>query len=203
MIKYIRIYTLLPMLVFCSFAKGQNKTHFRDSDTTINGVRIENGLPKGGGHTDSKGKRFGFALLWTRVINETSTPLELKINFPADSFALPTPDSYLKLLLLPDSIYYSEYDSKGLNSFLDTGINKPTTLQRTIHPNEECLFYIGFVSYKFGCMVRAGLVLKDQELFYKMSIIPHFNSVLFPCGRITFKGDNELSPLSQHIYGCL
>jgi hypothetical protein len=174
------------MLVFCTSAKGQYKAELY-SDTTINGVRIENGLPKGGGHTDSKGKRFGFALLWTRVTNESTTPLELKINFPADSFALPTPDSYLKLLLLPDSIYYSEYDSKDLNSFLDTGLNKPTMLQKTINPKEEYLFYIGFASYKFGGMVRTGLVLKGQELFYKMGIIPHFDSLLFPCGHVVFK----------------
>jgi hypothetical protein len=66
MTKYIQIYTLFSMLVFCSSAKGQFKPGLY-SDTTIQGVRIENGLPKGNGHTDSNGNKFGFALLWTRV----------------------------------------------------------------------------------------------------------------------------------------
>lgn len=35
--------------------------------TTIKGIRIENGFPKGGGYDDANGNRFGFALLWTRV----------------------------------------------------------------------------------------------------------------------------------------
>jgi hypothetical protein len=176
------------MLVFCISVKGQYKPGLY-SDTTIQGVRIENGLPKGMGHTDSNGNRFGYALLWTRVTNETTTLLELKINFSADSFAIPpAPDSYLKLFLVPDSIYYSEYGSKSLNSFLDTGLNKPTVLQKTIHPKEDYLFYIGMAtSAKSGGMVRSGLILKDQELFYKAGIIPHFDSLLFPCGLIVFK----------------
>jgi hypothetical protein len=145
-------------------------------------------LPKGNGHTDSNGNRFGFALLWTRITNETTIPLELKINFQADSFAIPMPDSYLKLFLVPDSIYYSEYGSKSLNSFLDTGLNKPTVLQKSINPKEEYLFYIGIASTgSSGGMVRTGLVLKDQELFYKVGIIPHFDSLIFPCGHIIFK----------------
>lgn len=176
------------MLVFCSSSKGQYTAGLY-SDTTIQGVRIENGLPKGNGHTDSNGNRIGFALFWTRVTNETTTPLELKINFSADSFAIPpTPDSYLKLFLVPDSIYYSEYESKSLNSFLDTELNKPTVLQKSINPKEEYLFYIGIASTgSSGGMVRTGLVLKDQELFYKVSIIPHFDSLLFPCGFILVK----------------
>jgi hypothetical protein len=121
--------------------------------------------------------------------NKTSTPLELKINFPADSFKIPpTPDSYLKLFMVPESIYYSDYGSRTLNSFLDNELNKPTTLQKSINPKEEYLFYIGIATTgSWGGMVRTGLITKGQELFYKVSIIPHFDSLLFPCGLIVFK----------------
>lgn len=84
-----------------------------------------------------------------------------------------------------ESLY--DYGSEFLKSLLDTGLNKPTALQRTINPKEEYFFYIGALSYKSGGMVRAGLVLKDQELFYRIGIIPHFDSALFPCGHIVFK----------------
>ena len=127
------------------------------------------------------------------VINETETPLELTINFPADSFAIPpSPDSYLKLYLPPDTMTlekqsFYNYGVTDLKSFLDTGLNKPTMLQRTINPKEECLFHIVALSFQSGGMVRAGLVLKEQDLFYRISIIPHFDSALFPCGQIVFK----------------
>jgi hypothetical protein len=196
--KYMRIYTLLLlMFVFCTSTIGQFKPGLY-SDTTINGVRIENGLPKGGGH-----KGFGFALLWTRVTNQTATPLELTIKFQADSFAIPpAPDSYLKLFLVPDSVYYFDYNSKGLNSFLDTALDKPSTLQKTIYPKEEYLFYIGMASSaKAGGMVRSGLVLKDQRLFYKAGILPHFDSILFPCGHIVFKKEvYQLTSLCHNMY---
>ncbi len=163
------------------------------SETASKGVIIQNSFPKGGPYTDPTGKKFGHSIFWTRVINETATPLELTINFPADSFAiLPSPDSYLKLFLPPDTMtldkeWLYDYGATGLKSFLDTGLNKPTMLQRTINPKEECLFYIGALSYQSGGMVRAGLVLKEQNLFYRISIIPHFDSALFPCGHIIFK----------------
>lgn len=184
----IRIFNLLALLVFFTSTKAQYMPGLY-SDTTINGIKIENGLPKGGGHDDANGNRFGFALLWTRITNESTTPLELKINFQADSFPIPpSPDSYLKLFLVPDSVYSYDYDSKGLNSFLDTELNKPTMLQKTIQPKEEYLFYIGIASTgKSGGMVRSGLVLKEQQLFYKVGILPHFESLLFPCGHIVFK----------------
>jgi hypothetical protein len=64
--------------------------------------------------------------------------------------------------------------------------------QRTINPKEECLFYIGAVFYQARCTAwkdesrggnRAELVLKGQDLFYRM--IPQIDSL--PCGQIVFK----------------
>jgi hypothetical protein len=189
---------LTCFLALCACHIPENKDSSISSSThtdTGKGVIIQNSEgPRGGPYTDPGGKKFGYSIFWTRVINETATPLELTINFPADSFKIPpSPDSYLKLFVPPDdpmtrnkgSLY--DYGSKFLKSFLDTGINKPTSLQRTINPKETYFFYIGALSYKSGGMVRAGLVLKDQELFYRIGIIPHFDSALFPCGHIVFK----------------
>lgn len=169
------------------------------TDFTGNGVITQNSFSIGRedigrkrGYTDSTGKNYGYAIFWTRVINETATPLELTINFPADSFAIfPSPASYLKLFLPPDKMTLDKqslynYGITGLKSFLDTGFNKPTMLQKTINPNDECLFYIAALSYQAGGTSRAGLVLKGQDLFYRISIEP-LGTALIPCGQIVFK----------------
>ncbi len=162
-------------------------TEVKYSDSTGKGVIIQNSLPRGGQYTDPAGRIFSYGVFWTRVINETSTPFELKINLPSDSFAIAAaPNLYLKLFLPPDtmtddkeSLY--DFGIKNLNFFLDTGFNKPTTFQRTIYPKEECLFYIG-ASPGAGC--RAGFVLKGQDLFYRINLIP---DLLIPCGQIVIK----------------
>jgi len=198
------------MFVFYTVCEGQNKTALLkddkiddwnkrlkikdyklpdvDSETESHGVIIQNSFPKGDGYADSNGKIYGVAIFWTRIINETVNPLELKINFPADSLViLSSPDSYLKLFLLPDTLTLDKVSSYGygvtdLKSVLDTGLKKPTMLQRTIDPQEECLFYVGVHYLKGGGVTRTGLVLKEQNLFYKISI--DLDSTLIPCGHI-------------------
>ena len=198
--QLMRFSTILffgTILVLCNVRQSLGQTfdtEFKHTDSTGKDVLIQNSFPKAGGdadeksgYTDSSGKNYRYAIFWTRVINETATPLELTISFPADSFAIPIlPDSYLKLFLPPDtmtpdkeSLY--DFGATGLKSFLDTGLNKPTMLQRTINPKEECLFYIGAVP---GAGCRAALVLKEQGLFYRINLIP---DLLIPCGQIVFK----------------
>lgn len=89
-------------------------TETRYTDSTGINIIIQNSIRRAGGsldstgqrgYTDSAGKKFGYAIFWTRIINETATPIELAINFPADSFAIyPSPNSYLKLFLPPDTM---------------------------------------------------------------------------------------------------
>ena len=162
-------------------------TEVKYSDSTGKGIIIQNSLPRGDRYIDPAGRISAYGIFWTRVINETTTPFELTISFPADSFAIPTwPDSYLKLFLPPDTMTLDKeslynFGATGLKSFLDTGLNKPTMLQRVINPKEECLFYIGALP---GAGSRAALVLKAQGLFYRINIIP---DLLIPCGQIVFK----------------
>jgi hypothetical protein len=195
---------ILTFLVFflslCTYAIGQGIWQ-ADSETTSAGVIIQNGLPKGGGsldlsgtigYTDFMGRRFAHAIFWTRVVNETATPFTLAINFPSDSFAISSsPDSYVKIFLPPGAMTLDKqslynYGLTGLKSFLDTGFYKPTGLQRTINPKEECVFYVAALGHGEGGGVRAGLVLKEQELFYRIRIVP-IGSALIPCGKIVFK----------------
>ncbi|MBC9794887.1 hypothetical protein [Sinomicrobium weinanense] len=168
---------------------------------TGKGITIQNSLPKGGSiapdgtqYFDSSGKRYGFAVFWTRIINETTTPLELNINFPADSFAIFTPpDSYLKLFLPTDTLTYDKlssynYGLTGIKSFLDANFNKATRLQKTINPNEEHIFYVVTLSYQAAGTPRAALILKEQDLYYSMSISPNGSGTI-PSGKIDFKNE--------------
>ena len=165
-------------------------TESKYTDSAGRNVSIQNSLPKGGSYIDSFGKRFGYRIFWTRVINETATPLELTIHFPADSFVItPSLDSYVKVFLPPDTMTLDkeilyDYGATGLESFLDTGLHQPTMLQRTIKPGEACLFYVGALLYQATGVPRAGLVLKEQELFYRINLL---DSALIPCGQIVFR----------------
>lgn len=173
-------------------------TKYEYTDSDGKSIIIQNSFPRGGPYTGSSGKNanYSFLIFFTRIINETATPLELTINFPADSFATGEGGNvYLKLFLPPDTMTLdkaslSKYGITGLESFLD--INKPTMFQRTINPKEECLFYTGAVFYQARGTVwkdesrggnRAELVLKGQDLFYSM--IPQIESL--PCGQIIIK----------------
>ena len=166
-------------------------TKWLDSETASQGVIIQNSLPKGGGrYTDPTGKSFSYVIFWTRVINETDTPVELTINFPTDSFpVIPSRDAYLKVFLPPDTMTLDkvslyDYGLTGLISLLDTAFNKPAMLQRTINYKEECLFYIGMLLYQASGTVRTGLVLEEQSLFYRINLL---DSELIPCGQIVSK----------------
>jgi hypothetical protein len=174
-----------------------------DTETASQGLIIQNSLPKGAPHTDSRGKTFGVGILWSRVVNDTENALELTINFPVDSFATASlPDSYLKLFLLPDTMTLDKvslynYGVTSVRPILDTGLNKPTTLRRIIHPKEECIFYVAAVRYQVppqasgtrragthqgGGVLRTGLVLKEQDLFYRINV--DRDSVVIPCGQL-------------------
>ena len=162
-------------------------------------ITIQNSFPRGGSieqdgtqYFDSSGKRNAFAVFWTRIINETTTPLEININFPADSFAIFTPpESYLKLFLPTDTMSFDKltsynYGLTGLKSYLDANFNKASMLRKTINPNEEHIFLIATLSYQASGTPRAALILKEHDLYYRMSIAPHGYGTI-PCGKIAFK----------------
>ncbi len=173
-------------------------TEIKYTDSIGNSVIIQNSGPRGGRRfTDATGIRFGYRVFWTRVINETATLLELTITFPADSFPLPSPDSYMKVFLHPDTATQSmtQYGETtfddGRKQFEDTTLLKsfchiPTRLQRTIHPKEAYLFYTVVLRHhqRNTSSPRAGFVLKEHDLFYKVN--PELDE-LIPCGRIVLK----------------
>ena len=189
---------ILSVTVFCSLCiltlgQGIAKTEW-DSETKTNGIIIQNSLPKGGRYTGPTQKNFNYSQLvfYTRVFNGTRKPLELTINFSADSIPIPnSPDTFVKIFLPSDTMTHDKrflynYGVGTLASF-----DKPTRFQKTLLPNEECLFYVVGIFYQTRpteqYLQRGGnrgeLVLKGQDLFYRMP--PQIDSV--PCGRIIIK----------------
>lgn len=168
-------------------------TEYKYTDFSRKGVTIQNSLPKGGvEYTDSNGKNFEYVIFWNRVINRTNNPIELTINFPADSFEIfPSSNSYIKLFLPPDIMTLDKeslhnYGLTGLKSFLDTSFNKSSMVQRTMDPNEEYLFYVAMVSpYQLMGTRRAGFFLEEQDLFYRFRVGQDSTSI--PIGQIIFK----------------
>jgi hypothetical protein len=75
-----------------------------------------------------------------------------------------------------------------MKSFVDTNFNNATELQKTIEPNDDHIFYIVTISYQAGGPARAAIILKEKELFYRISMGP-YGPVEIPCGNIVFEND--------------
>lgn len=201
LMRYAHIYTLLLMVVFCTSSKGQQKPGLpkqnikqetKDhgyTDPIGKGLIIQNSFPKGGEkYTDPNGKVWVFAIFWTRLTNETARPLELKIDFPVDSFNLPSSlGRYFKLFLPSDTMTHEKealynYGLPVLNSFLDKGLQKASSLKRRIKPKESSAFYVVTLFNKgVDGILRTELIRKGQNLFYKI------NGKEIYCGRINLK----------------
>jgi hypothetical protein len=151
-------------------------TKYEYTDSIGKSLIIQNSFPKGETYTDPNGKEYFEVTFWTRIINETDNPLELKIDFPVDSFELPSsPGRYFKILLPSDTMTIDKellynYGLTDLKSFLDNSIHKPTSLKRTINPKESSGFYV-VILFDNGVAgpFRTGLGLKEQNLFYSIS----------------------------------
>ncbi|KAF2339651.1 hypothetical protein [Flavobacterium ginsenosidimutans] len=142
-------------------------------------LTIQNSFPKGGiKYTDPKGHKYIYAVFWTRIINETDNPIELKIDFPVDSYEIPAlPGKYYKTLIPSDTMKIQKiplfnYGLTNLEPFLDKNIDKPSSLKRAVKPKESTGFYVVTLRLigggdKYG-VLRTKLSLKGQKLFYKI-----------------------------------
>ncbi|MEI9946466.1 MAG: hypothetical protein WDN26_19875 [Chitinophagaceae bacterium] len=180
-------------------------TQYEYTDSIVKRLVIQNGFPRGGiRYTDPDGEVYGYAVFWTRIINETDNPLELTIDF-LGSYEVPSlPGKYFKIVIPPDTMTRDKeglfnYGLTNLESFLDKSIHKPSSLKRTINPKGSSGFYVVKLSlvsegpHGGGDILRTGLILKGQDLFYRVSV---YNSTAPPsvisekeihCGSINLK----------------
>lgn len=159
--------------------------------TGYNGALIiQNSFPRGGiKYSDPNGEVYVYAVFWTRIINETDNSLELKIEFPVDSYEVPSlPGKYFKILVPPDTMTLEKvplfnYGLTDLESFLDKSIHKSSSLKRIIKPKESSGFYVVMLCLIEGAhgTLRTGLSLKGQNLSYRI------NDKEIHCGSIILK----------------
>lgn len=186
--------------------KSEIKTHgfTRDSymhteatytDSTGNNIIIQNSYPRGGPINTPDG-RYGHAVFWSRVINKTDTTVELNLNFPADSIVIePTTNTHFKLLVPPDTMTLDKVSTYGfglkrIESFVAENLYKPSHFQRTIKPNEDAMFYVVLLSHLTPTdkgVLRTGLFLEGQDLFYKLEDSDSQSDKFVPSGSISFK----------------
>ena len=177
--------------------------HYEYADAMGKRVIITNSLPKGTTYTAPNGKKYFKVIFWSGIINETDNPLEMNINFPAELFEVPElPGNHYKILVPPDTMTVDkeplyDYGMTGLKSFLDTSIDKPSSIKRTINPKGSTSFYVVLLSLtteiKPSITLRTGLSLKGQNLFYKISRYaskqghPLVSEKEIDCGSINFE----------------
>lgn len=181
--------TILFFLSICTFVKGQ----LIYSESQSNGITIQNSFPRGGPYAGPVKKYLNVSnlIFFTRVANETGHPLIVEVNFSADSIAIPnSPNTFMKLFLPPDSMTLEKqnlfnYGVRALDSF-----DQSTSMQRTLAPDEDFLFNVVAIFFQTKDAEwgerggnRAELVVKGQDLFYRMP--PQIDYL--HCGRVIFK----------------
>lgn len=160
------------------------------TDSKGNLVKFIHSLPRGGGQVFHKGKKYGYVVFWTRVINQSATPIELQVKFPAVTY-FKSPESYIHLVLPRetmnnDKVQLFDYGLTNLQSILNDETNQLSNLQKKIGPKQEHVFYITvFIHIERNGAARAKFELKGQDLFYKISM--GSDTTLIPCGSLAFK----------------
>jgi hypothetical protein len=85
-----------------------------------------------------------------------------------------------------DKVQTFDYGLTNLQSFLNDKSKQLHFLQKRINPNQEYIFYIiVFMHIKNWGPARAKFELKDQALFYQISMGSDTNMI--PCGHLYFK----------------
>jgi len=173
----------LTILLFSIVASGQKfHTEFEYADK---GITIQNSYPKGGlKYTSINGKEYAYVVFWTCITNKTNTDLEIKIDFSATPFTIPSSPNVIFNLYLPmeemtpDKEPLQNY-GLDLKSFLDENIDKPSDLIKKIPPNNSHFFYTVTISNDgVNGVMRAGFELKNKDLIYKI------NGYEINCGKI-------------------
>lgn len=154
-------------------------TKYKYVDTYGKNVIIKNGFPRGGlKYTDKNGDNYNYAVFWTQIINETDNPIELTMDFPLNSYEVPSlPGKYYKVLIPNDTMTFEKfplflYGLTNLESYLDNNIHKSASLNRTINPRQSNGFYAVILCLTEGAhgTMRTELSLKGQNLFYELKV---------------------------------
>ena len=191
----MKIVVSFILLLACLTTTGQATRNWIDSevkytDSKGNLVKFIHSLPKGGGQVYHNGKKYSYVVFWTRVFNQSTTPIELQIKFPEVTY-FKSPESYIKIVLPKETMNIDkaqlfDYGLTNLQSLINYESNQLSILQKKISPKEDYFFYAAvFIHIAGSGPSRAKFELKGKDLFYKISI--GSDTTLIPCGSLTFK----------------
>lgn len=161
----------------------------KSTDSNGNLIMFTNSFPRGGGVKYYNGKKYSYVIFWTRIQNQSATPMELQLKFP-DLIFFKSPESHIKIVLTKDTmsdekIQLFDYGLTNLQSLLTEEAKQLNVLQKRIYPKEIYFFYVPVFMHSISGTARAALVLKDRDLFYKITI--GSDTALVHCGNIIFK----------------
>jgi hypothetical protein len=177
-------------------------TKYEYIDPAGKSIIIQNGFPRGGvKYTNPNGKVCGYAVFWTRIINETDNSIELKIDPPKNSYEISNlPGKYFRILVPTDTMTIDKfplflYGLTDIKLFLDNNIHKQPSFKRTINSKESSGFYFLMLvlTEEATGATRTELSLKGQYLFYKISRysitkpITLIDEIEIKCGSINLK----------------
>jgi hypothetical protein len=149
-------------------------------------VIFTHSLPKGGGLYYLKGIKYSHVIFWTRIQNQTSTPIKLQLTFP-DITYLQSPDAHIKILLPKDTMSREKeqlfnYGLTDFESLLNDNTKQVKVLKKTIDSKKDYYFYIPVFMHEINGSARASIELKGEKLFYKISIGK--DTAFIPCGSL-------------------
>lgn len=183
--------TTIFCLLFFTAAKSQDANIKWYSEHSINGVTIQNSLPKGGRYPGPTIKHFNYSYLvfYHRVLNESEHPIELNIDFSADSISIQnSPNTYMKVFLPKDTMSVDKVDLLSYGVTQVASLEEPTNVCRIIKAKEDYFFYTVAVFYQTRNNVlgedrggnRAEFIFNGKDLIFNM--LPQIDAL--PCGRI-------------------
>lgn len=189
-----------PKAAFHQPAPTQPYTDTRYVYTDKHGrqVTIENSLPKGGLiYTSPNGRKYRYAVFWTRMVNETATPFHVSVTPAADSFKIAgvnpnsfgtwlggvaaankrssLPDNYFRLAfpaekMTVDKAPLFNWGLQDLNVVLDNKLAELSSVQMTVQPQSTDFIYVVVLSDRgVGGAIRAGFHLKHDKLYYRIN----------------------------------
>jgi len=183
-------------LVFCifilSFVSGQTSEIDWYCETNTDGVNIQNSYPKGGRYpgVTKYNNNNSYLVFFTRITNESPHPIEIEIDFTADSHAIPnSPFTFMKLFLPKDTMTLDKVSAYSYGITELESFENPTNYHAQLNPNENCLFYVVAFFYQseqdkwrdYRGGNRAEFALIEDELYF--SIEPQVSSL--KCGKVT------------------
>ncbi len=198
---FIFMKLLVPFILLFVYlnANGQSvstriwiDSELEHKDSKGNLAKFIHSFPRGGGVVYKNGIKYSYVVFWTRVFNQSTNAFELNVKFPEVTY-FKSPDSYIHIILpkatmSPDKEQVFDYGLTNLQGLLNDQSKQSSVLQKKINPKEDYTFYTVFfmhIEKESWGPARAKFELKDQDLFYKISL--GSDTTLIPCGNLYFK----------------